>query len=133
MHIQTIGTLTAGTERSLLLSELHYIPGEWGIAMETIERIAGARPGDLSGTGDVPLAEGVEAQVRRLIEVAHLLRLLISPTSAARWLISGQRELALATPLAVMSRSGGLAYVRDILRSAWEEAVAQVGDGAGIA
>lgn len=133
MQFESIGTLQAITERSLLLSELHDIPGEWGLSMETIERIAGAMPGELSGSGEVQLAGGVEAQVRRLIEVAHLLRLLIFPKPAAEWLTSGLRELALATPLAVMSRSGGLAYVRDILRSAWEEAVAEAGDGAGIA
>jgi len=133
VHIHTTDTLQPNTERSLLLSELHDIPGEWGVSAETIERIAGAIPGELFGPGDSPLTAGVEAQVRRLLEVAHLVRLLVFPTPAAEWLVSGQRELALATPLAVISRSGGLAYVRDLLRSAWEEAVAEVGNGSGIA
>jgi hypothetical protein len=120
--------LLARTEWSLLMGDLVAIPVEWGVSMEAVERIAGALPGSLDTSVLAPTA-GVEAQVRRLLEVAHLLRMLVYPSPVGEWLASAQPQLALATPLDLMSRSGGLAYLRDVLRDAWEEAA--MADGGG--
>lgn len=118
----TDGLLT-DTEQRLLLVELDQVREGWGVGSDVLEQVIGLPSGTLTdGVAPCDLGCGCEAQLRRLLEVAHLAGLLVAPASARDWLRTPDPRLARGTPLEAMRRPGGLAFVRDMLRGEWDEA-----------
>jgi hypothetical protein len=116
--------LSAGTELRALLADLEVAAGEMDLSHEAIELILGLPPGGADMVyGRRAFTAGAEAQLRRLLEVLHLARLLSGPSDVPGWLRRGDPRLGHATPTRTMQRPGGLSVARDLLRYEWEEFV----------
>jgi hypothetical protein len=108
-------------EQRLLLVELDGVRAHWPVDTGTIEAMLGVAGGSLDRDTCAPLPGDAEAQLRRLLEVARLSAMLMG-AGAAEWILAAEAELGFARPIDTMQKPGGLAYVRDLLRDAWETA-----------
>ncbi len=116
--------LAAATELRALLAELAVASVEMGVSDGTIELVLGLAPGALYMDLARPaFTRGAEAQLRRLLEVSRLARLLIGSAGVPDWLRTADPRLGHSTPIRTMQRPGGLLMVRDLLRDEWEEFV----------
>ncbi len=119
-----VDELPMADEHRLLVAEMHYAAADLGLTMGSMEMILGVPAGKLrSVSASAGLSRGAEAQLRRLLEVAHLARILFGPSVAGRWIVTAEPRLGHSTPLRTMHRPGGVSLVRELLRFDWDERV----------
>lgn len=116
-----VGMLRMADEHRLLLAEMHHAAADLGLTMGAMEMILGMPAGALcSGLTGAELSLGAETQLRRLVEVAHLARVVLGSSAVRSWIVTAEPRLGYSTPLRAMQRPGGVSLVRELLRFDWD-------------
>lgn len=116
-----VGMLRMVDEHRLLLAEMERAAADLGMTKGAMEIVLGMPAGTLrSSLVGMELSRGVETQLRRVLEVAHLARVLLGASGVRSWIATPEPRLGHSTPLRTMQRPGGVSLVRELLRFDWD-------------